>query len=69
MSDFMALLMNQQNEHQLQISLERRRLQREAAAAAVSAGHSSGNPTGRLRRYWARMTQPTQPMGRSARAH
>lgn len=65
MSDFMALLMNQQNEHQLQISLERRRLQREAAASTVSARR----PSGRLRRHWARMTQSTQPIGRSARAH
>lgn len=65
MSDFMALLMNQQNEHQLQISLERRRLQREAAASAVPAGR----PSGRLRGYWVRMTQPAQPIGRSARAH
>lgn len=65
MSDFMALLMNQQNEHQLQISLELRRLQREAAATTVP----TGKPSGRLRRHWARMTQPAQPMGRSARAH
>ena len=65
MSDFMALLMNQQNEHQLQISLERRRLQREAAASTVHADR----PAGPLRRHWIRMTQPAQPMGRSARAH
>lgn len=48
MSDFMALLMYQQNERELEIALERRRLQKEAMAAKMPARRASGG----WHRFW-----------------
>lgn len=48
MSDFMALAMYHQNEHEMEIALERRRLQREAMAA----GKPARKAPGRRRHLW-----------------
>ncbi|MBP2414929.1 hypothetical protein JOF48_003728 [Arthrobacter stackebrandtii] len=51
MSDFMALMTQQQTERELAVNLERRRLQREAAAAAKvrrTADRAASRADGRI---------------------
>ena len=77
MSDFMALMTQQQTERELAVNLERRRLQHEAAAASKArraAGKAAGrhepalgNRGGRARGWWhqlwARESRTAEPAG------
>ncbi|MGP9501252.1 hypothetical protein ACT3TS_03470 [Specibacter sp. AOP5-B1-6] len=64
MSDFMALLMYQQNERELEIALERRRLQKEAMAAKMPARRASGG----WHRFLAGTSRPATSVRSSFRA-
>ncbi|MGO2541194.1 MAG: hypothetical protein ACTH8J_08600 [Specibacter sp.] len=64
MSDFMALLMYQQNERELEIALERRRLQKEAMAAKMPTRRASG----RWHRFLAGASRPATSVRSSFRA-
>lgn len=59
MSDVMALLISQQYERELQVALERRRLQHEAADAKVRVRRTPG----RWHLLWARASRPVQSPG------
>lgn len=63
MSDFLALLISQQNERERGVALERRRLQREAIATIMPAQRTPG----RLRRLWARTNRRATPVGHIVR--
>lgn len=64
MSDFMALQMSHQNEREMAIALERRRLQKEALAAKVPERRASG----RWHRLLARASRPATSVRSSFRA-
>lgn len=63
MSDFMALLISQQNDRERGIALERRRLQLEARAQAVPAKREPGT----RHNVWATLFRQERAVGNSVR--